>query len=248
LNWRCPKINKADEARLYLSEFEAQRIEKIFKDKKLTTKLVKRTEASKNVILDVLKQGCNVFHFAGHAQHNFKKPKKSKLYLANGDELTFEDVCHLYGSIRQKNIVHHRLVCLSACETAIVSPVSITTEYIGMSSAFLKAGAAFVVSTLWPVREIATSLFMVEFYRLAFSEGKSEITALRDAQSWLRNSTREELVKRYNKERLSVGGELNIPLIQATNQLNAEGDSSDRPFSSPYYWAAFIITGLPYEL
>lgn len=61
------------------------------------------------------------------------------------------------------------LVVLSACQTGLGSgrraDVPPGDDWIGLTRAFLHAGAANVVATLWAVEDLATAALMEEFYR-----------------------------------------------------------------------------------
>jgi CHAT domain-containing protein len=72
------------------------------------------------------------------------------------------------------------VVVLSACETG-VSEYSRGDEMIGLVRAFLVAGAARVVASLWPVDDAVTQEFMAAFYP-ALRAGNSPAVALRAAQ------------------------------------------------------------------
>jgi CHAT domain-containing protein len=61
------------------------------------------------------------------------------------------------------------LVVLSACQTGLGSgrwvDVPPGDDWVGLTRAFLHAGAASVVATLWAVEDLATATLMEEFYR-----------------------------------------------------------------------------------
>jgi CHAT domain-containing protein len=61
------------------------------------------------------------------------------------------------------------LVVLSACQTGLGSgalgDVPAGDDWVSLTRAFLHAGAANVVATLWPVDDWATAALMEEFYR-----------------------------------------------------------------------------------
>lgn len=49
------------------------------------------------------------------------------------------------------------LVTLAACETAVTGTETIQADYVGLASAFLKAGASAVLSTLWTVESVSNA-------------------------------------------------------------------------------------------
>ena len=117
----------------------------------------------------------DVLHLACHAQFRADNPMFSALHLLDGP-LTVERA--------QALPLRHGLVVLSACETGRAELAS-GDEALGLVRAFLVAGAARVVATLWPVDDAVTATFMAAFYT-ALLEGEERNTAaaaLRAARS-----------------------------------------------------------------
>ncbi len=98
--------------------------------------------------------GHDVLHIACHAQFRNDSPRFSALHLADG-AFTVRDAASLR--------LDGELVTLSACETAI-SAVLPGDELIGLTHAFISAGAARVVASLWTVQDDAAAAFMPRFY------------------------------------------------------------------------------------
>jgi CHAT domain-containing protein/tetratricopeptide (TPR) repeat protein len=77
------------------------------------------------------------------------------------------------------------LVVLSACQTGLgsgaLSDVPPGDDWVGLARAFLYAGAARVVATLWAVQDRATAGLMERFYR-EYGSGASSGSALATAQ------------------------------------------------------------------
>jgi CHAT domain-containing protein len=76
-----------------------------------------------------------------------------------------------------------KLVTLSACQTAMGQDVA-GEGVIGLTRAFLCAGAESVVSTLWPVADATTAQLMTAFYT-DIAAGKPIAVALNAAQQRL---------------------------------------------------------------
>jgi CHAT domain-containing protein len=80
------------------------------------------------------------------------------------------------------------LVVLSACQTALgsgaLADVPAGDDWVGLSRAFLSAGAAHVVASLWPVEDRATAELMTGFYE-RFTAGTDATGALAAAQRTL---------------------------------------------------------------
>ncbi|HET9709431.1 MAG TPA: CHAT domain-containing protein, partial [Gemmatimonadales bacterium] len=77
------------------------------------------------------------------------------------------------------------LVVLSACQTGLASgalaDVPPGDDWVGLTRAFLHAGARRVVATLWPVDDWATAALMERFYQ-GYAGGAEPGRALAEAQ------------------------------------------------------------------
>jgi len=124
-------------------------------------------------------------HFTGHGFYHDRQPRQSALALAGEDQLTVDD-------IRALSLPDCSLITLAACETAVTGTDTIQAEYVGLASAFVKAGARAVLSTLWTVESVSNAWFMVYFYHRLLA-GQSPGVALQAAQQWLRTVTYAEL-------------------------------------------------------
>ena len=122
------------------------------------------------------------------------------------------------------------LVTLSACETALVKGEAGDfpqgDDLVGLSRAFIHAGAPSVVASLWKVSDDSTVQLMKTFYQNLRSMPKAE--ALRKAQMDLMKSTVRFTVTR-------AGGGM-IPPTQKESEEVME-------CSHPFFWAPFILLG-----
>jgi CHAT domain-containing protein/tetratricopeptide (TPR) repeat protein len=149
------------------------------------------------------------------------------------DGLSFQDI--LLQDLRKV-----RLVCLSACDTGLVDVSLPWDEFEGLANVFLQAGAAAIVSSLWAVDDRSTALLMQRFYENLNHRGKDPAAALREAQLWLRESTRAALAAVYEK-RIEQGLS---QFIEAYSDLILGGDANECPYAHPFYWASFALTGV----
>ncbi len=184
---------------------------------------------------DALRQPHASFHFTGHAAYNSRSPEASALALTD-EPLTAK-------RISQLDLSSYNFITLAACETAITGRENINTEYVGLSSAFLQAGAANILSTLWQVDEIANAWFTIYFYQQLLS-GKSPAEALAMTQRWLQTVTWQnlsdwlaqfgssELVEDYLEEEKEI--------FEKEGKIGLDRSTK---YSHPYYWAAFTLTG-----
>ena len=113
-----------------------------------------------------------LLHLATHGDFNQDNPLFSGLTLADG-QLNTLDIFHLH--------LPASLVTLSACQTGR-SVVSGGDELLGLMRAFLYAGAASLLLSLWQVSDESTLYFMTTFYQ-HLAAGHSKGAALQKTQS-----------------------------------------------------------------
>lgn len=121
-------------------------------------------------------------HFACHALANERHPLGSALLLSAGETAAATDddgrleAWEIFEQIR----VEADLVALSACRTALGENID-GEGFVGLTRAFLHAGARSVVASLWNVADESTARLMAGLHaRLADGQLKDE--ALRAAQ------------------------------------------------------------------
>jgi len=129
-------------------------------------------------------------HFACHGLVNPAQPLFSSLAMTADDEndgfLTALEV------FRMK--IPADLVVLSACNTG-KGKIYRTEGIVGLTRAFMFAGAPRVICSLWKVDDEATKVLMVKFYELwnpKKGKGLPAATALRQAQAAVRSHKRWE--------------------------------------------------------
>jgi tetratricopeptide (TPR) repeat protein len=115
--------------------------------------------------------GCGVLHLACHGMFRVDNPMFSSLKVGDG-WLAASDVMRLD--------LAGALVTLSACESGR-NEVYAGDELMGLTRAFLGAGATTLVASLWLVQDETTAELMENWYE-HLSEGVGRATALRNAQ------------------------------------------------------------------
>lgn len=113
------------------------------------------------------------------------------------------------------------LVVLSACKTGLGEEIK-GEGLVGLTHAFIHAGADSLVVSLWDVNDQSTSLLMERFYQYLKTMNKSE--ALRQAKLDLMDGKFSSSVNR------GVGG-------------ITKGADVKQSYSDPFYWAPFILIG-----
>ena len=131
-------------------------------------------------------------HFVTHGTASITRPLESAVILSPEG-----DTYKLYA----RDIVTHRLnaqlVTISACNGAGTRAYS-GEGLVGLSWAFLRAGAHSVIGSLWEVSDASTPQLMDAFYRELF-QGKDTATALRDAKlGLLHTSDPDSVFKKPN--------------------------------------------------
>tara|TARA_Y100000310_G_scaffold145621_1_gene144940 strand:- start:602 stop:3289 length:2688 start_codon:yes stop_codon:yes gene_type:complete len=158
--------------------FEVQEINKIIPEALIKT----GTEASEHNIKEMSRTGklaeYLVLHFATHGFIVPEIPDLSAIVLATDDNDVEDGYLNAYEIMNLD--IKAEFVNLSACETGL-GKIYKGEGVVGLTQAFLIAGADAVSVTLWPVADESTSIIMTEMYRLvkeldiSYLESMSEI-------------------------------------------------------------------------
>jgi CHAT domain-containing protein/Tfp pilus assembly protein PilF len=137
-----------------------------------------REQATRKALLAQPLRDFRVIHFATHALLDVHDPQLSALVLSGSSSLTLRDVMNLE--------LQTDVVVLGACDS------SLGKEYrgqlsLGLSEAFLFAGADNVLGSLWPVSDAATAHYMRAFYEQYVRVGTPSAAARTVALSMMRD-------------------------------------------------------------
>ena len=218
---------------LPFAELESAIIQQLFQ----TVTPIKPHQSTQAEVTARLEQNHSIFHFTGHGFFNDRQPQNSALALTGSDRLTAQ-------TIHTLNLSNYVLASLAACETSLTGNPTLDTEYVGLVSAFLKAGVAHVISSLWTVEDAANAWIMIRLYQLLF-QGEAIAVALKNAQSWLRTVTYAALIP-WLQDLLPLVPPHSGAREFLNNQIRlaqAESGKIGLPFDDPYYWAAFTLAG-----
>ena len=147
-------------------------------------------QASRELILSPEIQNYKYVHLATHGFLNSMLPEQSGIILS----LFNQNGHQREGFVSAGDIFNLRLkadlVVLSACRTALGKQVR-GEGIMGLARAFLYAGAARVVASLWKVDDVATAEFMQTFYEGMLGDAHlAPPEALRAAQLKMMNDPR----------------------------------------------------------
>ena len=145
----------------------------------------------------------DVIHFATHGFFNKSNPLFSGVQLEpdaqNDGRLEVYEILSLH--------LRAQLVTLSACETALGSgyftEIPAGDEFVGLTRAFLSAGASTVVASLWEVNDSSTARLMRSFYRKV--SGDSPSVSLAAAQRSMLHRDRDHQHPYYWSAFVAVG-------------------------------------------
>ncbi len=203
------------------AEHEAREVSRLF-DKKLLLTGRQATETS----VKHESPGYDMVLLSTHGEMIESEPLKSNLRFAPSDG---DDGRLTVGEIFDME-VKANLVTLSACETALVRGAGGDfpqgDDLVGMSRAFIHAGAPSVVASLWKVSDDSTVELMKAFHRNLASMPKAE--ALRQAQL--------DLMKRKIAFSVERGGSGITRSAGYQPGLVIE-------CSHPFFWAPFVLVG-----
>jgi CHAT domain-containing protein len=199
-------------------------------------KVLRHGHATRPTVLAEL-AGASVVHLACHGISHPDAPLDSAFIMADDQPLSLRDL--LDQRLAKPPSAGLRLAVASACETATIG-TGLPDEVVSLSSAFLQAGVAGVIASLWEVADLGTAMLMARFYELWRVNGWPPARALRVAQAWLRDTTNGEKATYFQtalSDRLpaSVGPRLWEALI-----LEPPGE---RSYDHPARWAAFTHIG-----
>jgi CHAT domain-containing protein len=226
-----------------------------------------KSNATPEVVLAALK-GKSYWHFASHGFFDWNDARKAGLLMKDSQPLSIGALLDAEGSLG-----HPRLVVLSACETGLYDASRSPDEFVGLPATFMQLGATGVIGSLWQVDDLATALLMAKFYDLHLDQGVAPPAALKQAQAWLREATKAQVIA-YGKAAAAKGKLEPQKLAELEREIKARRRSTDtrsgalwnliqadvsraglrktagkqkpepRPFAHPFYWGGFVYTGL----
>lgn len=152
---------------------EIEQVKKYFPPDQV--KLYSGKDATARAYLQGNPEDFSIIHFVAHGVASRESPLDSAVILS-GDESSYK----LYARDIVEKRLRANLVTISSCEGA--SGKTYAGEgLVGLSWAFLRAGAHQVIAALWDVNDASTAQFMSEFYK-QLNAGQDPAVALRSAK------------------------------------------------------------------
>jgi len=147
------------------------------------TRVLEGERATPTAFLKSNPEQFSYLHFVTHGTASRTRPLESAVILSKESS---SDTYKLYARDIVQHHLNANLVTISACNGAGTRAYS-GEGLVGLSWAFLRAGAHNVIGALWEVSDASTPQLMDAFYRELF-QGKDAATALRDAKLGLLRS------------------------------------------------------------
>lgn len=170
--------------RLPYSAIEAKDLARYFAEEERL--ILTGTEATEDNFFSKRVRSAKIIHIATHGYFNEELPELVGLAMAKANDL--DDGFVSLAEIAAQHF-SAELVVISACDTGRGFEVP-GEGALSLSRSFLAQGVDSVVSTLWPVSDAATALFMKEFYRGLLEEKLDAAESLQQAQQALRKNPR----------------------------------------------------------
>lgn len=117
------------------------------------------SDATEKALRGKIKGGTTIIHFATHALYDPIFPLQSALILTDGQKAEPLTAEKIFEQPLKANIV-----ILSACETGLGQVVS-GDDLLGLNRSFYLVGTTTIISSLWPIADEPTKLFMEHFHQ-----------------------------------------------------------------------------------
>lgn len=170
-------------SRLINTGYEADTIEGIVRKSPGTGKMMiaRGLDANVDAVINPAMRDYRIWHLATHGFYDQSTPGFSGLVLSQ----LSPDGRPRSGFLNAYNIaeldVRAELVVLNACDSG-AGEILNGEGVMGLSYAFLRAGARQVISTLWSIDDARSKDLMVAFYKELMQNGGDTAAALRKAQ------------------------------------------------------------------
>lgn len=125
-------------------------------------------------------------HVACHSYFNKQQPLLSGISLAGDEIWSAADV------LRER--VNYRLAILSCCNSGEIND-NPTNEALSLPGLAIATGCAGVVSSLWQIYDLSTTLLIIRFFDFLLDHNYPPQVALAHASTWLLRSQKSEFLE-----------------------------------------------------
>ena len=115
-------------------------------------------------------------------------------------------------------------------------------EPVGAAAALIDAGAAGVITMLWPLPDPDLALLHLRLYECWRADRLAPVLALRAAEQWLRDTTIDEKLG-YLARLAGSPDPLALAAQTLHDSLELVAETDERPHETPYHWAALQFHG-----
>jgi len=173
------------------AEDEMQDVEHYFPESSRT--VLKREQATPAAYLASNPERYAYLHFVTHGTASRAQPLESAVILSKEPA---SDTYKLYARDIVKRHLNAELVTISACNGSGTRAYS-GEGLVGLSWAFLRAGAHSVIGTLWEVSNAPSTAQLMDAFYKGLSQGEDPATALREAKlSFLRSTDSKSVFRK----------------------------------------------------
>ncbi len=180
----------------------------------------------------------NILHIATHGLLDSGNIDNSHLLTSQGEKIDKSKIQLLtdYG------LTNIHLVILSACNTGTSGKNSDNLEIAGISHYFMTNGAKSVIASLWQVNDLATALFMQQFYQ-HLQSGKTKAQAIQQVQQDLISGRLTFNDAQAIDGKAPVSPNLDLSQNPSKIRTTLNRSSSENSLDHPFYWSPFILIG-----
>jgi len=185
-------------------------------------------------VVQAIERG-RIVHLATHGEWWRDDPFASSLDLRSGGP--FDSHISAAEIHRDVDLSGAELVTLSACDTGRSPSLRQGVEtYSGLDAAFLAKGSKAVISTLWPVDDLAAMLFMTNLH--------AELALATPLTEAFPRSV--DLLRSGQAKALPADHPVSVALDAVGDGWRPAAAERADAFRAPKHWAAFKLSGVPW--
>jgi CHAT domain-containing protein/Tfp pilus assembly protein PilF len=186
---------------------------------------------TKQAFFEVVKKKYSIIHISGYFNFNQKYNTSAFFALGDGSVISLDEI--------QKGVKDFKnvdLLVLSGCNTGLPFKDPTGKEVFEVTRWAQKLGAGAIMATLWSIDDNSTALLMRDFYqKKQLGATKAEALQLSQLSMFSKKSPLAD-IKRPGGNSIILKDDFIETILPFQKDVN-------KPYSHPYYWAPFILTG-----